>query len=100
LLKEFGMNKTALLNSDIVGLRPYQKGSSSVLILFSFCAHGSYSSYAPPRISVSSGGTRRFLGFSQEFSPYFCTVLNRGDIAVRRTVNGLGESFFVFLLDN
>jgi hypothetical protein len=27
-------------------------------------------------------------------------ILNRGDIAVRRTANGLGESFFVFLLDN
>ena len=27
-------------------------------------------------------------------------LLNRGDIAVRRTANGLGESFFVFLLDN
>ena len=27
-------------------------------------------------------------------------VLKRGDIAVRRTANGLGESFFVFLLDN
>jgi hypothetical protein len=27
------MNKTALLDSDIMGLRPYQKGLSSVLIL-------------------------------------------------------------------
>jgi hypothetical protein len=27
-------------------------------------------------------------------------ILNRGDIAVQRTANGLGESFFVFLLDN
>ncbi len=27
-------------------------------------------------------------------------LLNRGDIAVGRTANGLGESFFVFLLDN
>jgi hypothetical protein len=58
LVERIGMNKTALLASEIVGLRPYQKGSSSVLTLLSFCAHGSYSSIKPPRISVSSGGTR------------------------------------------
>jgi len=34
LVERIGMNKTALLDlSDIVGLHPYQKGSSSVLIL-------------------------------------------------------------------
>ena len=34
LVERIGMNKTVLLNlSDIVGLHPYQKGSSSVLIL-------------------------------------------------------------------
>ncbi len=64
LVERIGMNKTALLDSDIVGLRPYQKGSSSVLIVLSFCAHGSYSSIAPPWISVLSGGTRQSLGFS------------------------------------
>jgi hypothetical protein len=52
LVERIGMNKTAILNSDIVGLRPYQKGSSSVLILLSFRAYGSYSSFAPPRVSV------------------------------------------------
>jgi hypothetical protein len=46
------MNKTVLIDSDIVRLRPYQKGLSSVLILLSFRAHGSYSSITPPRILV------------------------------------------------
>ena len=59
LVVRIGMNKTALLDSDIMGLRPpCQKGSPSVLISLSFCAHGSYSSIVPPRILVSSGGTR------------------------------------------
>jgi len=76
LVEMIGMNKTALLNdSDIVGLRPYQKGSSSILILLSYRPHGSYSSLAPPWISVSSGGTQRSHGFSREFSPYFCVEL-------------------------
>ncbi len=76
LVERIGMSKTArdsgLLDSEIVGVCPYQKGSSSVLILLS---NGSYSSLAPPWISVLSGGTRRSLGNSRDFSPYLCAEL-------------------------
>ena len=58
LVERIGMNKSALLDSKIVGLRPYKKGSSSVLILLSFRAHGSYSSIAQPWISVLGGVTK------------------------------------------
>jgi hypothetical protein len=70
LVERIGMNKTALLDlSDIVGLRPYQKGLSSVLILLSFRAHGSYSSIAPPRISVSAEELDNFLDLVESFLP-------------------------------
>ena len=53
LVEKIGMNKTVrdsgLLDSEIVGVCPYQKGSSSVLILLS---NGSYSSITPLRVSV------------------------------------------------
>jgi hypothetical protein len=76
LVEMIGMNKTALLDdSDIVGLCPCQKGSSSVLILLSYHHHGSYFSLSLLWISVLSRGTQRSHGFSREFSPYFCTEL-------------------------
>jgi len=52
-VERIGMDKTVLdsglLNSEIVGVCPYQKGLTYVLILLS---NGSYSSIMQPRVSV------------------------------------------------